>query len=243
MRTSFILVGVAFLGGILAGCAGIAPPSASTPVSAPASVSASAPAVPPDVSRELQELHQGQADLSKQLQHLQDNMVLAEGRLQDQQQMISNLRATLLAQKVTPYGEKAGGPAQGAPSGTTAGKPATPTETYLRAFADYASGHYPQAIDGFQTFLRLYSGNDYAGHALYWLGECYYSLQQYAAAAEAFQKAIDQYPHSAKAPDALLKLAATLKQMNRNDRAGEVLKQLQERYPDSAAAHKAQGSE
>ncbi len=114
-----------------------------------------------------------------------------------------------------------------------------PTEIYLKAFSDYASGRFQEAISGFDSFLRLYPDSDFAGNAQYWLGECFYSLQQYPRAVEAFDKAVKNYPQGHKTPEALLKMAAAQQQMNQQKQAAEALRLLQERYPDSPAAKKA----
>ncbi len=209
MRFLFRLLVPASLLILLPGCSLTAPPQC--------------PALPVprhrEVSRELESLREKQEALAAQLQRLQDNLLLAEGRLQDHEQRLQDFRTMLLAQKVTPGGEKTGWSATSEASAAT-GKVAAPTEIYLQAFADYASGRYPQAIAGFDNFLRLYAGSDYAGHAMYWLGECYFAQQQYPTAAAMFQKAVEQYPHSGKAPDALLKLAETLRKLDRQEAGG-----------------------
>lgn len=190
---------------------------------------------------EVERLRAEQAALAKRVQQLADNLLLFEGRLQDQQLLLRDLRAMATAQKVTPGGEKTGGlsPAPAIkPPGAAEAKPAAATEVYLQAFADFASGHYPQAISGFENFLRLYPGNDYAGHALYWLGECYYAQKQYAAAVDAFRRTVEQFPQGGKAPEALRQMAGALLQMDRRAEAEEVLKLLRERYPESAAARR-----
>ncbi|MBE0596867.1 MAG: tol-pal system protein YbgF [Desulfuromonadales bacterium] len=198
----------------------------------PPSQLASAPAAG-DGQPELAQLRQEQAELARQMQRLQDNLLLLEGRLHDQQQMLLELRL-LSSQMVTPDGQKAGSGAAGTPLG--APRAAAPTEIYLQAFASYASGRCPEAITGFQEFLRLYPGNDYAGHALYWLGECYDSQQQHAAAADAFRQAAERSPQGGKAPEALARLAVSLQKLNHRTEAEEVLRLLRQRYPESAAA-------
>ena len=205
----------------LAGCAGMTPP-------------------PGDAwTKEMKRLQSGQTELSREVQRLRDNLLVMEGRLLRQEQVLDEVRGTVVAQKVTPFGEKAGIPAASAPSPRAAGAPAgSPTDIYLQAFADYASGRFDQAARGFETFLHLFPGSDYAGNAQYWLGECYYSRQQYAQAADAFRKVADQYPQGSKTPDALLKLSESLTQLQQPEQAREVLQTLRNRYPGSAAARK-----
>lgn len=213
---------------LLAGCV---PPSAVRPPTA----------VDADWQLQMAQLRQEQADQARQLQRLNDNLLLMEGRLRDQQQLLQEVRV-LTSQMVTPGGQKTGSAATlpGAASHSDAtNRPASPTEIYLQAFANYASGRCSEAIGGFQEFLRQYPGNDYAGHALYWLGECYDTQQQHAAAADAFRQAVERAPQGGKAPDALLGLAASLQKLNRSTEAEEALLLLRQRYPDSAAARRA----
>jgi tol-pal system protein YbgF len=204
-------------------------------------------AVPPpavdltSIQAQLNQLSGDQRDLAGRLERLQDNVTLVEARLLDQQKTIEKLRQGAAAQKVTPPGEMAAStPATGVLAGPSesVSAPGSPTEIYLQAFADYASGRFAPAIDGFQTFLRHYPHNDYAGNAQYWLGECYYSRQEYTLAVAAFRKTVETYPQGGKTPDALLKLATTLQQMNEAGQAQEALRLLHSRYPDSPAARK-----
>jgi len=191
---------------------------------------------------DLQSLEQGQEDLSRQMQRLQDNVLLIEARMQDQQQAIEETRMALEALKVTPAGEKTE-PGAGEQGGGAPGPALSPTEIYLQAFADYTSGRFQQGIAGFQSFISRYPENEYAGNARYWLGECYYSLQQYEQAAQEFARLVEEYPQGNKAPDALLKMTSALLRMEQPERASQALKILLQRYPDSAAARKARQNE
>jgi tol-pal system protein YbgF len=193
---------------------------------------------------EIQRLRRSQEILVVQLDRLQDNLMMVEARMRDQQKMIDELRTSAMAQKVTGTGEKAttAEPGRTIEPVLASKPPLSPTEIYMQAFADFASGRFQQAILGFEAFLRHYADNDYAANAQYWLGECYYSMQQYAQAVEAFQKMISLYPQGAKTPDALLKMASAYSEMNQPGRAEDVLQRLQQRYPDSPAARKSQES-
>lgn len=224
MRALLSVVPLALLGLLTAGCA-VPPPAVDlTPVEA-----------------KLNRLGSDQQELSGQLERLQTNLTLLEARVLDQQKAIEALRQGAAAQKVTPAGEKATATpsARFATGPTGSGEPpGSPTEIYLQAFADYASGRVEQAIAGFESFLRHYPNNDYAGNAQYWLGECYYSRQEYGLAVAAFRKMLESYPQGGKAPDALLKMATALRQMNEDGQAEEALRLLRSRYPDSPAAQK-----
>lgn len=198
-------------------------------------------ATPALFDAKLSRLDSDQQELARRLERLQDNLTLIEARLVDQQQTIELLRRGAAAQKVTPSGEMAASaPAVGHATGPVgSGSPAgSPTELYLQAFSDYASGRFTQAIDGFKAFLRHYPNNDYAGNAQYWLGECYFSRQEYGLAVSTFRKTVESYPQGGKTPDALLKMSTALQLMNEPGQAQDALRLLRSRYPDSPAARK-----
>ncbi len=190
----------------------------------------------------LTRLQQEQADLLRRMDQLQDRLLLIEARLQDQQSLLSRLQGAPVAEKVTPGREITGYRAP-----TTAAAPLVedkieagraPTEVYLQAFSDYAAGRFDQAKSGFETFLGNFPDNDYAGNAQYWLGECYYSLEQYERAVAEFQKVVNYYPQGSKAPEALWKIASAQAKLNHPENAAETLRLLRGKYPGSAAARK-----
>jgi tol-pal system protein YbgF len=200
------------------------------------------PAPPADNSRlrhELSRLQRDQQELSRQVAQLQDNLEALNNRIQAQQQPTDNLQYAGAAQKVTPPGQKTdSGKAAALPDDRT-----SPTELYLKSFADYASGRYPQAIKGFEAFVRNYPGSDYAGNAQYWLGECYYALENYEQAVRELEKVEKLYPGNSKVPDALLKMVPALRKLNRFEQAREVTDDLLRRFPDSPAAQKARAGD
>lgn len=194
----------------------------------------------------LAQLQETQQQLARQTEQNRNNLVLLEAKVRDQQTLIEGLRHELATKMVTSSREIAtsGHPvnARSAASAVVDNPNASPTDIYLRAFSDYAAGRFQQAIQGFETFLRLHAGSDYAGNAQYWLGECFYSERQYARAIEEFQRTVERYPQGSKTPDALLKMASALTQLGQTDRADQALQILRSRYPDSPAARKPLGS-
>lgn len=184
-----------------------------------------------DVAR----LNSNQQQISQRIDQLEQQLQLVEARLEEQQAATAKLQQ-LAAQKGTAGWQKA------EPASTS--KPSTPpqespTELYLKAFADYAAGRYQQAIKGFEAFIDNYPGNDYAGNAQYWLGECYYALEDYQQAVTEFEKTVYQYPESGKAPEALWKMVPALRRLNQFEQAREALQLLLRRYPESSAAARA----
>ncbi len=161
-----------------------------------------------------------------------------EIRLQQQEQELERLR---LGQQ----GSRGDYPSttQGAPAADSASQipvEGSPTEIYLQAFGDYASGRYQAAVIGFETFLRRFPNNGYASNAQFWLGDCYFNLQQYPTAIQEFEKVIRDYPRAAKSPEALLKIATAQLQLGRVSDARQTVDRLSRQFPKSTAAQKAQ---
>ncbi len=193
----------------------------------------------PGAMRGAAQMEKQQAELAAEVQHLRDSVLLLEGWLREQQQITEELRRTIVAQNVTSLGDKAASvpPATSyAPTPSETPAAGSPTDIYLHAFANYASGRFEQAAQGFENFLRVFPGSEQAGNARYWLGECYYALGNYSKAVDAFRKVSEQDPQGSKTPDALLKMASALDRMQEPEQARRTLQILQDRYPGSAAA-------
>ncbi|WP_305047052.1 tol-pal system protein YbgF [Geoalkalibacter sp.] len=188
------------------------------------------------------------ARLEKRQQELDAKVSALRGELSQLQAEVQRLQAqpverrpARVTEKDTPGGEitaRVAPPPAPAPPTPTTPAPGTATETYLRAFSDYASGRYPQAIAGFEEFLRAFPDNEYASNAQFWIGECYYAQQDYERAALEFMKMASRYPQSARTPDALFKTASAYQKLGRADEARQLMNLLRERHPQSAAAQK-----
>lgn len=111
--------------------------------------------------------------------------------------------------------------------------------SYDRSLQRYREGEYEEAGRGFSEFLARYPQSKLAGHAQYWLGECYYGAREYGRAIEAFDRVQQAYPDSPKVAAALLKKGFAYAALNDPERASSVLKQVMETYPKSPEATKA----
>jgi tol-pal system protein YbgF len=119
------------------------------------------------------------------------------------------------------------------------GKDYGPPSDYVKAFGLYSANSFPAAIEAFEAFLKNDPKSSYAANAVYWIGECHYSMSELDKARDAFQKVVSDYAKSAKVPDALLKLGYTLAAMNEKDKAIATYERLIKAYPGSPAAAKA----
>ncbi len=142
--------------------------------------------------------------------------------------------ARLTQQSQTPKVEVVNQPS---PAKTT--RESGPPADYLKSFGLYSANNFIAAIESFEAFLKNNPQSDYAANALYWIGECHYSLSDLPKAKDAFLKVADSYPKSIKTPDALLKLGYTLAALKEKEHAAAVFEKIIASYPSSPAALKA----
>ncbi|MBN2427342.1 MAG: tol-pal system protein YbgF [Deltaproteobacteria bacterium] len=168
-------------------------------------------------------------ELSEQVEKNQDNLLLLEARMRDHQQIIDSL----IAKKVTETAPKGFARVLGREE---AGGEVTPTSVYLEAFGEFAAGRYESAIVKFETFLEKFPDNHYVGNARFWLGECYFSLEQFDKAVEEYNQVVNLYPHNEKVPEALMKTVQAYRRLYQEEKAEKALRFLLNNYPDSPAA-------
>lgn len=125
------------------------------------------------------------------------------------------------------------------PLPTKIAKETGPPAEYIKSFGLYSANNYAAAAESFESFLKNNPDSDYAANAMYWIGECHYTLSDLPKAKAAFLKVTENYPKSAKMPDALLKLGYTLSAMKEKDNATEIFEKIIILYPSSSAAVKA----
>lgn len=176
--------------------------------------------------------------LSGQLQELELRLRDSNGRISQLQASMGEMRVkgdpTLLSHpEPAPSIELVN--KEPTPKGGESGPPAE----YVKAFGLYSANSFSAAIQAFLAFLANSPESDYTPNALYWIGECHYTLSDFPQAAAAFKKLAEGYPKSAKAPDALLKLGYTQAAMKQRDRATKTFESLIRQYPSSPAASRA----
>jgi tol-pal system protein YbgF len=182
-----------------------------------------------DLAAQLQ-IHEEQLRSSlQQLKQLQDS---SREQRATQEEVAARL-VLLSRQGATPRVEVVNPPPQ--KSARETGPPAE----YLKAFGIYSANNFAEAITAFTAFITHNPQSDYAANALYWIGECHYTLSDLPKAREAFLKVSGVYPTSPKAPDAMLKLGYTLTALKEKEKARAIFESLITAYPSSTAAVKA----
>jgi len=181
---------------------------------------------------------QSKLDLQEQnIEDLASQVEQLEKRLQRQSEELDQLR--MVPGTAQPSYQPSRAPQALSESAPVQGE-GSPTEVYLQAFGDYASGRYQAAIYGFESFLQRFPNNSYASNAQFWLGDCYFNQQQYSLAITEFERVLNDYPNAPKNPDALLKIAIAHLQSGESDEARQTISVLGQRYPKSPANQKAQ---
>jgi len=130
------------------------------------------------------------------------------------------------------------------PTGQTpAEEPRTPSidcqATYDDAFIKVRRNEYEEAISGFRLYLDECPRHESAENAHYWIGECYYALEQYQKAIDEFNLLLDEYPNSINASRALYKVARSHQELGNTDKASEIYNTIVDEYAGTLEAEQA----
>ncbi len=107
---------------------------------------------------------------------------------------------------------------------------------YNTAYLDFTRSNYQVAIIGFRRFIQTFPTSEMADNAQYWLGECFYSLNQLDSAETEFKLVAERYPDGNKVPAALYKLGIIYQLQGKNKKAKEKLTEVVNNYPKSPEA-------
>jgi tol-pal system protein YbgF len=131
-----------------------------------------------------------------------------------------------------PEGEPAAkAPEKKEPAGPPPPATADANELYQAAMADYETGHYDLAVDGFKLYREQNPASPLADDALYYIGECLYSQKKFGPAVEAFDEIIISYATGNRIAVAYLKKGYALAELKRKDEAVAVLTLLVSKFP------------
>jgi tol-pal system protein YbgF len=107
----------------------------------------------------------------------------------------------------------------------------SPQEVYNTSYADYLKGSFELAIDGFKLYRETFPDSPLADNALYWIGECQYSLRKFTEAIDEFNNLILNYPQSDKVAASYLKKGLALAELKQKDEALVVFRLLVSKFP------------
>ncbi len=126
-------------------------------------------------------------------------------------------------------------PVQPAPSPTLSG-----SEAYEAALQAFQNADYRTALRGFTAFLEGNPDSATADNALYWTGECHFSLREFRGAIRQFTAVRQRYPASEKVPSALLRTGKAYLELGDGEQATSAFRSVMADYPRSDEAILAQ---
>ncbi|MEH6570072.1 MAG: tol-pal system protein YbgF [Halioglobus sp.] len=200
---------------------------------------------------------QNLGNLFYQLQQLQQEVMMLNGKVEEQAHELRKLRAQNLERYVDidrRLGERSDGggvavvPTNGNGSAAgISGKAVTNNggssvaelpgegEAYRAAYALVRNQQFDQAVAGFKQFLQDYPGGKYSPNAYYWLGELYLVITpaDLESSRQAFMLLLDQYPNNSKIPDAMYKLGKVQFTKGNRDKAKEFFDRVIREYGSS----------
>jgi tol-pal system protein YbgF len=123
-------------------------------------------------------------------------------------------------------------PEAASPGRSEAGRPLV---LYRDSLAALKAGRIAVALAGFHKFQARYPHHDYADNVQYWIGTCYFNLDQFHAAVRELRRVVVRYPHGNKVPDAMLKIGLAHLARGESRDGRQALESLCRAYPKHAA--------
>ena len=137
----------------------------------------------------------------------------------------------MMASTQSPGGVTGPRTATTAASSESSARPTANKEALNKGKLLYEQKNFAQAAQEFEAFLKHNDEADEIPEALYYLGNCYFELQDWSKSASAYKK-IDQLYHPYPlAPQAALRLAQCYEKMGQPNLADAVRKNMKFKYP------------
>ena len=182
------------------------------------------------------------ADLNLRMEQLQQQMQIADDRLDDMNNRVANMpnKMRMVSERSTPPPASNEEPPTTAPGNNEPlvdkNALADMSKLYDASYQDLTQGKFELARQGFTEFLRRYPESALADNAQYWIGESYYSQREYVRAAAEFAEVADKYPAGDKVPASMLKRAYALLSLSKRVEAKALLEKLVKQYPNTNEA-------
>ena len=187
------------------------------------------------LQREIVSLKQENQELNQKISNLQIALDDLERRIA-KDQISSEEVWKELARIRESLGLKPSAPPQREVKKAVVAPPETASDFYSLAYEKFRHMDYTEAIKEFRTFINRFPESELIDIAHFWLGECYYALEDWSTAVAEYERLIKLYPFGNKVPDAYLKLGYC--HLNQNDKL-KALKNFQmvvDIFPHSKAA-------
>lgn len=198
----------------------------------------------------------GFADRQLQIENVAGDVRILREKLDDTNVRISSMSQELEALRVsipaTPYpaAEMVTDPETGLPIAPIASQTpapalvpgASPQRVYDTAWADYTSGQWELAIEGFIAYLRMFPRSVLADDAQFYIGETYFAQDRFDDAIEAYERVLLNHPDGDVIPQASYKRGLALDNLGETARARQAFELVVENHPESDMAILAQQS-
>ncbi|MFT4826604.1 MAG: tol-pal system protein YbgF [Halioglobus sp.] len=188
---------------------------------------------------------QNLSNLFYQLQQLQQEVMMLNGKVEEQAHELRKIKAQNLERYVDIDRRLGNGSAAVAVTTTVENVPVRNTgsdpavaelpgegEAYRAAYALVRAKQFSEGVTAFEKFLNDYPGGKYSPNAYYWLGELNLVIKPAnpESARQAFMLLLNQYPNNNKIPDALYKLGKVQYTKGNRDKAKEFLERVINEY-------------
>ena len=117
---------------------------------------------------------------------------------------------------------------------------ASPQRMYDTAWADYTSGQWALAIQGFEAYIDTFPRSELTDDAAFYIGQTHFAEGRFPEAVEAFEAVLLEYPTGDIIPEASYKLGLALDRLGEADRARAAFEVVVNNYSDSYMAALAQ---
>ena len=116
----------------------------------------------------------------------------------------------------------------------------SPQRMYDTAWADYTTGQWMLALQGFEAYIKTFPQSELADDAQFYIGQTYYADGKFEEAVAAFGHALAAYPDGNAVPEASYKRGLSLDRLGETERAKTSFTFVIENYPESTMALLAQ---
>ncbi|MGA1795357.1 MAG: tol-pal system protein YbgF [bacterium] len=201
----------------------------------------------------LQEIRKRLADLSNQVRHEHEQVLMVDARIEEYKQLsdrssqdterkveeaaikLDRLSGTVekLSKEVKAIQESQAGtiPQLGADI-----EGLDEESFYNRAYETFMRGEFEAAQALLNGFLARYPRGKFSDNARFWIGESLYRRNRFEEAILEYEKVKKDFPSGDKVPAALLKQALSFLKLDRKEEATILLKDLIRHYPQSEQA-------
>lgn len=190
--------------------------------------------------------HRTGADLSVNIDRMQENLNRLKGQIEEEQHRFTELQQAIDALKSETDGRFAALKGAGALEEYEAKKKAAamtrPTDKaafFALALKQEQNGERAVARALYEEFAKKWASDPRAADAWFRIGEIDFGDKRYREAVLAYGKVAQEYPRSDKVPDSMYRTADAMVILDLKDDAKGIFTDLVNRFPKSAAAKKA----